>query len=140
MVRFSFFLTLLCTAFSAHAEQFVKFGAYEVHYVTIPTTFLKSDVASNYGIVRGKNRSMVNISILEGGTRPVRSGVSGSVTNLLGQERTLPFRVVEEGEAIYYLAEYRHSDEEHLRFSIDIDLPDGNSRTLDFQQKVYAEN
>ncbi len=80
------------------------------------------------------------MSILGPEGKPVRVQVAGTVRDLLGSERPLGLAEVVEGEAVYYLAEVRHGDEEVLRFAIDVVTPDGNSHTLEFQQKLYWED
>ena len=122
------------------AEQKQTFGTYEVHYIAIPTTFLKPDIANQYNIVRAKNRTLVNISVLQskdGNLTPVAADITGHATNLLSQQIPLEFRKVQEGSAIYYLALLRHSDEEHFRFKLNTIFPDGTIGVVEFKQKVY---
>ncbi len=120
-----------------HAEQKQTLGDWEVHYVLIPTTFLKPEIAASYDIVRGADRALLNISVLSLEQQPVTADVSGHVTNLLEQRQPLEFTEIREGEAVYYLATIRHTVEEVLRFAVNIVPPDGTSQTLRFQQRVY---
>jgi hypothetical protein len=131
--------TLLLSAV-AHAEQMQQLGNWEVHYVLIPTTFLNKDVAASYQIDRGRDRALVNISVLDEQGNPVIAAVTGRVTNLLGQVQSLDFEEVIEGTAVYYLAEVRHTDREVLRFEVDIVPPDDLKQQLKFQQKVYWDD
>ena len=131
-------LTALTTA-SSHAEQKVTSGAYEIHYIVIPTTFLRPAIASQYNIPRGKNRALVNVSVLTKDGNPVKAVLTGRTKNLLEQGQTLSFSLVEEGPAIYYLAVLNHADEEYHRIEIGVELPDGNRETITFQQKMYWE-
>ncbi|MDH3644592.1 MAG: DUF4426 domain-containing protein [Gammaproteobacteria bacterium] len=121
----------------AHAEQLQRFGDWEVHYVVLPTEFLKPDVAAGYDIVRGRDRAFVNISVLSPDGLPSKVNVSGHSTNLLGQRQTLAFREVSEGSAVYYLAEIKHSDEEVVRFKITVSGATRREMLLEFQQKLY---
>ena len=111
---------LLNTA--ARAEQKQSFGDYDVHYIIVPTMTLKPEIAEKYGLLRARNRSLVNISILNALGQPTSAVVTGISTNLLGQDQTLVFSEVTEGEAIYYLALLRHANEEYHRVAIDIVL------------------
>ncbi|MEM7077309.1 MAG: DUF4426 domain-containing protein [Pseudomonadota bacterium] len=139
-LRCALVLLTLSTVLSpavANAEQKRVFGDFEVHYIVLPTTFLRPDVANRYSITRAQDRALINISVLDGNGEPVAARVTGRGENLLGQLQTLSFREVREPPAIYYLALLRHSDEEHIRFQIDVELPDGMPAQLEFQQKLY---
>ena len=127
---------LLVVAATTFAEQKERLGNYDVHYVVVRSSFVNEAIAERYGIVRGRDRALMNISILDDG-EAVRAELGGTVTNLLEQQTMLEFREVQEGPAIYYLAEVRYTDRETLRFAVDITLPDGETRTLRFQQKMY---
>ncbi len=131
-------LYLLCCAFAA-AEQFSRFGPYEVHYVVINTTFLEPEVAARLGLTRADTTALVNVSALEDGAGAVRARVSGTATNLLGTEQRLEFREIHEGDAIYYVAPLRFSEAELWRFAIDLELPDGRQAPLRFQQQLYLQ-
>ncbi len=134
---------LACTFFAsthASAEQSKQAGAYSVHYVAFASTFLSADMASKYNIVRGRNRALVNISILDEDNKPVRAKLKGTVKNLPGQLLHLDFEEVREGEAVYYLAQTRFSDQELMRFNIDFVGPDGVANTMKFEQKLYWED
>jgi hypothetical protein len=130
---------LLPLAPSAQAEQFRRLGAWDVHYVVIRTSFLKPDIAARNNIVRGPDRALLNISVLGQDGQPVAAELSGTVRNLLEQVTPLEFQTVREGEAIYYLAQIRHTDRETLRFAIDIVPPDGITQQLRFQQQMYED-
>ncbi len=126
-------------AFPAGAEQSRTFGAYEVHYIVVPTTFLKADIAARYDITRSRNRALVNVSVLDANDAPITAGLSGRSENLLGQSQVLEFKEIREGPAIYYLALLRHGDEEFHRVAIDVTLPDGSSGEIRFQQQMFFE-
>ena len=128
---------LLNTA--ARAEQKQSFGEYDVHYIIVPTMTLKPEIAEKYGLLRARNRSLVNISILNALGQPTSAAVTGISTNLLGQDQTLVFSEVTEGEAIYYLALLRHANEEYHRVAIDIVLANGDLAELRFSQQMYWE-
>ena len=128
---------LLNTA--ARAEQKQSFGDYDVHYIIVPTMTLKPEIAEKYGLLRARNRSLVNISILNALGQPTSAAVTGISTNLLGQDQTLVFSEVTEGEAIYYLALLRHANEEYHRVAIDIVLANGDLAELSFSQQMYWE-
>ncbi len=136
--RLGLIIISCCALQLAHAEQKQVFGDYEVHYIVVPTTFLKPDVAAKYGITRSENRALLNVSVLKQGT-PVSAGLAARSRNLLSQISELEFEEVREGPAIYYLALIRHSDEAVHQISIDVDFEDGSQGTVDFQQRLYHE-
>ncbi len=123
----------------AQAEQKIVFSDYEVHYILLPTTFLKADIADRYNLRRSKDRALVNVSVLDLQGSPVQAEVRGSSENLLGQRQNLTFDEVIEGEAIYYLALLRYADEEFQRVTLNVVLPNGELAEIKFQQKMYWE-
>ncbi len=132
------FCTAMLLLATANAEQKLSFDGYELHYSVIPTSFLSADIAKRYNLVRGEGRALVNLSLLKDGVGVSAEALSGSVKNLLSQRQTLSFEKVTEGEAIYYLAQLRHSDEDTLTFELQITAPGQPARSLSFQQKLYA--
>jgi len=130
-------LFMLTVPVSLNAEQMQKFGDWEVHYILVPTTFLKPAIAEQYGIVRGRDRAYLNISVLDGALEPSLVGIEGTMTNLLGQQQHLEFREVREGSAVYYLTAIKYTDREVLRFNILVTPPGDSTKTLKFQQKMY---
>jgi hypothetical protein len=128
-----------CAASTADAEQKERLGAYTVHYVVVSTMFFNKDIATRYQIVRGADRALMNLSILDSADQPVSVSLEGTATNLLGQMSQLEFREVKEGSAIYYLAPVRYSDRETLRFKLNITTPDGVTEELAFQQQMFLD-
>lgn len=132
--------TLILASLSAHAEQSKRAGNYSVHYVAVASTFLSANIASKYNLVRGRNRALVNISILDKDNKPVRAKLKGTVKNLPGQILKLEFEEVLEGDAVYYLAQTRFSDQELMRFDINFIGPDGVANNMKFEQKMHWED
>ena len=136
-----FLLTVLFLgSLSVSAEQSKQAGNYSVHYVAFASTFLSADMATKYNVVRGRNRALVNISILDKDNKPVRAKLRGTVKNLPGQILKLEFEEVREGDAVYYLAQTRFSDQELMRFDINFTGPDGVDNNMKFEQKMYWED
>ncbi|MDO6540451.1 DUF4426 domain-containing protein [Alteromonas stellipolaris] len=131
---------LLIMSSAAHAEQKQQLGEWDVHYMVVSTPFLTPEVAASYGIVRSKFNALVNISVLDAVTGTAqRVSVSGTAKNLIGTTKTLTFKKVEEGDAIYYLAVLPFRDRENYRFSIDVQR--GNTmQTLNFKQEMFVDS
>jgi len=127
--------------FSVHAENMKKLGNLNVHYMAIGATFLTPEVAKAYGITRSRYNGLVNISILDNTKEntPAKSvAMIGKARNNVGQLKSLVFREVKEGDAIYYLAEINYANEETIHF--DIQITDGSKEhNLKFSQKFYVD-
>ena len=132
-------LFLLCSN-STWAEQSQRVGNYTVHYVAFASTFLSPEMARKYSVVRGRNRALINISVLDEDNKPVQAELRGEVKNLPGQIIRLDFEEVQEGDAVYYLAQTRFSDQELMRFNITFTGPDGIDNSFRFEQKMYWED
>ena len=135
-------VALLClAAASASAEQFKTFGAWRVHYIAFNASLLSPEVARRHGIVRGRNKGVVNISVVGASGHAERIGAEGAVSgrflNLLNQSTALEFREVEDAGTVYYLAAFDFENAETLRFQIELKLPGHGAATLRFQQPLY---
>jgi len=131
---------LMMLSASTHAEQKQRLGPFEAHYIVVRSSFFSEEIAQRYDIVRGRDRALMNLSVLDEHQQPVPVTLEGDVTNLLEQRVALDFREVREGTAIYYLAPVKHTDRETLRFRVSITTPDGVARELKFQQMMYWDD
>ncbi|MCP3908104.1 MAG: DUF4426 domain-containing protein [Oceanicoccus sp.] len=135
-------LTLLFgNAVFAQTESTKVFGDYDVHYSVLNSTFITPQVAQAYGIVRGKDRALINIAVRKrlgrGVTKAKKSIVSGSSSDLI-HSAELQFTEITEQESIYYIAELRFNNKELRTFTINIQ-PDPNIApyTLKFNKTLY---
>ena len=110
---------------------------YEIHYSIVPTLFLSRDVSRQYSITRAKDRSFLNLSIKDPLGKSVNTQLSGSRSNLLGQSVELDFKEIQEADVIYYIANIKHGKEEHLKFSIQLQLSSESMEILEFRKKLY---
>ena len=133
-------LLLVLLAPFAKAERFQAFDHYQVHYNAFGSSFLTPEVAQSYSIQRSKVRGVVNISVLDSraDNSAVVAQVSGQARNLVGQTQPLAFRQIREGEAIYYIAEFRFTDDELLNFELQIQ-PDPNTPAYPLEFKQHFE-
>jgi hypothetical protein len=106
--------------------------------VVVNTLFLEPDVAKHYGVVRAKDRAIVNLSVLGTDGKAILADVSGVAVNLLSQQAPLAFSTIREGESIYYVAPIRYTDQDVLRFRIAVKVPDREPMNLEFQQLMYV--
>ena len=126
-------------------ESFKDFGDYVVHFNAIGTDQLTPDVARNYGIVRSKNRAMLNVSILqkaEGSMgKPVTGSVSATAINLTGQLKNITLREIKEQDAVYYIGETGITDGETLIFTVDATPINEPSRfTVRFKKQFFVDD
>lgn len=128
---------LLVGASVANSEQFERYGPWRVHYIAFNASLLSATIAERYGIVRGRNKGLVNITAVGTAGRGERAGVTGRYRNLLGQTYDLEFREIDDGDAVYYLAAFDFDNAETLRFEVLLDLRDHGVETLRFQQPLY---
>ena len=131
-------LTLLL-ALPAWAERKHSFGEYDVHYIAFNSGFLQPDIAAAAGLVRSKSQGVLNVSVLKAG-KPTMALVSGTVKNLLGQDRPLAFKQLKEGEEdIYYLAQFPFDSRETLRFSLTVQPVGAEAVNFEFTQEFFPD-
>lgn len=126
------------------AGQSESFGPWEVHYSTLNTTLLDPETASAYGIQRAGGQVLLSVTLLrtdgEEGPAPHPATVQVTARNLAGQRRTLEMREAVDGDAIYYLGEFRVRGEETMIFNVRV-TPRGQARPaleFSFQQALEA--
>lgn len=128
-------------------ENMRDFGAYELHFNALSTDTLAPNVAKAYGIVRSKNRALLNVTILGkpagASAAPVTGTVRVQARNLTGQLKNLTMREITEGEgadrAVYYIGEVPVADGETLIFKIEA-IPSGETEAynIEFKQQFFA--
>lgn len=128
----------------AQAEKFVEDEQYVVHYNAFNSTMLKPDVAKANNLLRSRQRAIMNIAVLKkmssGPQKAVMAQVSGFASALGGSERRLDFRMVTEGDAIYYLAEFLIGDGETLNFNLTIKpTPEHPPIKVTFSQEFFQD-
>src|SRR5262245_9269943 len=120
-------LMLVLLSVSARAEQFVEDEQYVVHYSAFNSSMLTPEIAKAYDLMRSRQRAVMNVAVQkkmpDGSRKPVLAKLEGYTGALGGSERQLDFKVVTEGEAIYYLAEFLIGNGERLNFDIKVEPP-----------------
>lgn len=136
---FIFAILMSCVA---AAGQFKTIKDAEVHYVVFNSTFVTPKVARSYGLKRNEHIATVNVSVLDrasAGKPAMEVSIKGVAKNLIGQTKTLEFKQIKEGDAIYYLAQFPIVNEEMYQFTIDIDAGNKGRGPVSFSQKLYVE-
>ena len=131
----SFFMAL-----TAHADVVRKqsYGSLDVHYNIFNSTFLQPETASAVGLNRSKNQAVINVSMIKD-AKGQKGAVTGNFKNLLGQTEILTFKEVDEGDAVYYLAQFAITGQETLRFELQVTDADGKTHLLKFNQEVFPD-
>lgn len=150
-LRFSVILTLLCSAVFSLAAQAQEappvtetssnFGKDTVHYSVLNTAFLTPQVAKSYGIVRGDNKFLINVSVrrqLDTSNIAVRAKVKGTSSDLI-HRNPLDFREIIEQDAIYYIAEFELSNDERQDFRLSVNVDNRPSYDIQFNKMMYLE-
>ncbi len=135
------FLSLLLslnTAIASEPASTKRFGDYVIHYSPFNSTFVTPQVAKSYALTRDKRTGLVNIAVHYKG-KPIKAAIKGEAANLLQQKEALSFRLIDEGEAVYYLAPFRFTNEELLRFTVTVtpEQGDGGPMTVRFSRTFY---
>jgi hypothetical protein len=140
MFKILFSALLLTMSLFSYAEQKQDFSNLEVHYIALPSAFLTPEIATQYGLERSKYIGLVNISVLDKDQKnmPIETNLIGNGRNLIGQTTQLKFKKIVEGKSIYYIARYPFTNEEIVKFDVQIKAQDKTHR-LKFQHKFYVE-
>lgn len=125
-------------------ETSQKFGTYTVHFSIFNSTFISPEIAQIYGLTRASNQALINISLTQAvdgkTTLGLPARVSGTATNLIQQQRTLEFKTIAEGDATYYLAPLRHTNEEVINFVVQVQAEtESTPFTVRFTRNMHTE-
>ena len=124
-------LVLFLLPLSALAENSTSIPGYTIHHNAIPTASLDPAVANQYRIQRSKYRGMLNVSVIkdipDSTGKSVDAIVMANATNIRGQLISIPMRKITEGDAIYFIGEFRIEDQETLNFHLQV-KPKGETR------------
>jgi hypothetical protein len=140
-----FVLSLLLTAPTLQAQQFERFGDFEVHFNVLNTDQIPVPVAQGYGIKRSSSRALLSVTVLDsradnGGT-PVHVRVAASAVNLTGQRREIPMREINDPDhAVYYIGEIPVHHLETYNFTLEVGV-EGEPEPFEvrFRQQFYTE-
>lgn len=125
------------------AETSRDFGSHVLHYRAFRSDQISPQIARAYDLPRSRNRALVNIALVRKIPntlgKPVRGQVELSARNLLGQQKQVSIREIEDGGAIYYLGETSISHNETLIFELSVLPEDGEmAYTVRFTQLFHT--
>lgn len=121
-----------------------KAGDYTVHFNVFNSTDIPASIAEQFKLVRGKDRALVNISLVKTENGNTSLGlpaiVSGTTRNLMQQKQDLKFIEVKEGDVTYYLAPFVFNNEDLLYFEIKVKANESSSPILvQFNRTLYKD-
>lgn len=128
----------------ANAENATHVDGYTIHHNALTTDSLTAQVAKAYNIQRSKSRGLLTVSVLKdepGSTgKPVKALIKAHATNLSNQLREIDLHEVDEGGGIYYIGDFRVSNQEILNFQLQV-TPEGASHTYTatLSQEFFTE-
>lgn len=142
--KYCLLLLFLIPTYSS-ADNAYDVGEYIVYYNAFTADTLPPQMATAYGILRSKYKGVLNLSVQKKQKpgklpQPVNATVEVKAFNLVGQLKNLESRRVTEGQAIYYISEFRVSNMERITFSVSL-KPEGEIRPLEFKftQQFYID-
>ena len=142
-LRIAAALALVGTSALAVGENATHVPGYTIHHNAFTTDTLTPQVAKAYNIQRSKSRGMVNVSVLKdvphSPGQPVKAKIHASATNLSGQSRDIELREVVDGDAVYYIGDFRIANEETLKFQLEVTPEGGNTAfTATLSQQFFS--
>jgi len=133
-------LLLVAVAASASDKPYKQYGNTKVYFSAFNSSFIKPEIASLYNIARGRDKGLVNISVIVDDLPAGRTAeVSGTVSNIFAQQQSLDFFEVREGDSVYYLAPFDFENEDSMTFNIQVKAADKPPHNLSFQRKFYRD-
>jgi len=122
-----------------------NFGAYTVHYNLFNSKDIPAEISRIYQLNRGRDIAYINISLTKTENGVTSLGLPAKIStkaiNLMQQTKTVEFKEIKEPDATYYLAPFRHTNEEDIRFEVSV-LPEGEEKplTISFTRRLFTEN
>ncbi|MFL1499998.1 DUF4426 domain-containing protein [Pseudomonas sp. O64] len=141
MSRLAVFLLTACLGASAMAADTIdgnrqkEFGDITVHYNTFTSSFLQPETAQAVGVVRSKNKGLINVTVVKGVTS-VAAQVTGTIKDLGGKTEILTFKQITEKGGINYLAPYSVPQREYKTFTINVETG-GKAHSFQFNQELF---
>ena len=102
---------------------------------------LQPDIAASAGLMRGPTHGVLNVAVQRPDGSAVDAVLKGEVRSLIGQPVALDFKRIQEGDAIYFVANYTSTQRGILLFKVDIQAEEGAMvHSLSFQQEFFPDD
>ncbi len=121
----------------------IRYGAYEINYTVINSTFLTPNIAKAYGLVRSKDQAYVNVSVVKIGKNGKRSKQRAKITGTeydLIITKQLVFKKIEDKGSIYYFAPVDIKNKIPVYFKLQV-RPSGKkpAKEINFKKVLYVQ-
>jgi hypothetical protein len=121
-------------------ENLKQHADLEIYYSAFPSSFISPEIANSNRISQRKDLGIVNIVGLKRYGNYVPLAIHGNVQNIFQQKQILNFNLVQEGDALYYLASFNYENEDFLTFSIWIKPQSATQENqIKFQKIMYID-
>lgn len=118
-----------------------RFGDLVVYNNVFNSSILQPDIAANAGLKRGPTHGVINVAVQRPDGSAVDAILKGEVRSLIGQPVALDFNRIQEGDAIYFVANYTSTQRGILLFKVDIQAEEGAMvHSLSFQQEFFPDD
>jgi len=138
MRKIIFMCCALLLSSNLFAEQKYSSGDLDIHYIAFNSSFMQPNVAKATGLERSKNVAVLNVSLVRAG-QGEKAQVTGTMTNLLGQIKTLSFKEIDEQTAVYYIAQFPIDSQEILKFDLKVTDAQEKQHQVKFNQEVFPD-
>jgi hypothetical protein len=129
-------LVMLCLALPAWASR-TTVGNLELHAEAMPTTALTPEAAANYRVIPSAERGLLLVTVLKrerGHAVTIPAQVYAGAMNRNNLSISVPLREVNDGQAVYYLGEFRLTPPDELRFLVNANVL-GTALKTEFSRK-----
>ena len=138
LITLSMLLTSIALSEPLKQSHYKQHGDIKIFYSAFESSFIAPEVAVAYNFVRGKDKGLVNIAVVQTLGQGMPANITGQVSNILQQSQQLEFIPIKEQNTIYYLAPFEFDNEDFLTFKIKVDSPISTGPySFKFQKKMY---
>jgi hypothetical protein len=138
LITLSMLLTSIALSEPLKQSHYKQHGDIKIFYSAFESSFIAPEVAVAYNFVRGKDKGLVNIAVVQTLGQGMPANITGQVSNILQQSQQLEFIPIKEQNTIYYLAPFEFDNEDFLTFKIKVDSPISKGPySFKFQKKMY---
>lgn len=138
LITLSMLLTSIALSEPLKQSHYKQHGDIKIFYSAFESSFIAPEVAVAYNFVRGKDKGLVNIAVVQTLGQGMPANITGQVSNILQQSQQLEFIPIKEQNTIYYLAPFEFDNEDFLTFKIKVGSPISKGPySFKFQKKMY---
>jgi hypothetical protein len=114
----------------------------EMHCVVMSTSELTPEAARDFNVARDPGRGLLTISVFRhlgpGKTQAQHAQVYAGAINRQNQLSSIPVREVRQGDAVFYLGEFRVTPPDTLRFLVNASSTHGKPLKVEFSRSFPA--